>query len=1264
MKKTLRISRTLWLLALCLTSISSWAQITRTVTVSTTGGSSTSSVQSAFISAVTDLLTQIQAANALSPSAPTYVAPQTITWRLVIPPLAGGSASPYYVGNANVDRESPIAINLQNLQYAGLTINSGMPGVTTYIKYIDGLKFGIDPADNVTYSVGCFIYLQNCRNVVIHDLNVNGNNPAFIRKATNSDHGYQLDNDGIFLGKCRRVRINNVSCKFFGRDGIQVNSPLNTPTPTDTAANCDNVRITNSHFDYNARQGLSWTGGCGLVATTSSFSHTGRGVPGSTALPIINGPTAGIDIEPEGGFYGVNLSFSKCHIKDNFGRGVLSDSKPAFIFHARNVSFDSCTINNYSGGPAIWTVRPNFTYTNCDIVGRIQGCYYGSVDAAWATRFTNCRISDTYIDAAGGKHPSIISEGGDNFLLALYRKCIQTRFTRCEFYAGNLNLANIDLHGVQDTAQWVIFEDNTFNLGYKLVSEQPQQSWTGSGTTSRFCGVIFKGNNEIRDADMGNIGGWANTPDGPINKGWRNSFGSVLITSGSAHTGKLTLDTGFKAGHLLELENETFTIGKTENDVAALVLGTHDDYLPETTITASTPKVKAGAYMLLSNASIPPIIRVGTKSMIHVREGALLRGQDSDKLYLNGRFIVDGGAYLGLAEYFRVMFGPKSEVYVHKNAIIAPDERRLPVSVFGALSTNCVLLTCVHGGNPRFDNQNSFLCTEGMKFNGTTDYVTVQDKVSSPKLNFGTNDFAIDLAFKMPASTINRPMLLFTKANGTITRLSGGVGYKVEVQDGFAIFMEGNAMNIATKYSRYTSDAIFANDACYNVLVTRTESGFGIFINGAPVGVTQVISSGAPLGPENLSSPTAPLYFGYPSPDYSFSGIIDEVHIWNGARTSYTDVQSMSMPVTGLLGAWSMQQPDGFIRYNNCTDSDCTSSQYPCNIYGNYEEVPDLSQVMPADRLSGTRSTSASNRWVTKVNVSNHEEGLLRPNMTPINTAPIFLGIGCISCTPSAFTAPTATCSGSSLTFSTSPDNNISWQTSPAGVFTPSSGTGSSFTTTPSSPTAIIGTVTATRTNCSNPQSFSSNIAIRPTCPESTDFPITQTRGQYNCLTNRCHYDFSITNPLGWPYNWSLDGSYSSTSIAVGRATPSPFVPLPTGNGPGTMTIYCVFRDPAGCCDDVVVPVTIWYDGIYGEIHRSSTSGTTLLPTQAYPNPASDYLTLPAGATQVEFRSVMGKPVLNSSQNKVDVQNLPDGLYSVTYLLDGKSTTQRIQIKH
>lgn len=271
---------------------------------------------------------------------------------------------------------------------------------------------------------------------------------------------------------------------------------------------------------------------------------------------------------------------------------------------------------------------------------------------------------------------------------------------------------------------------------------------------------------------------------------------------------------------------------------------------------------------------------------------------------------------------------------------------------------------------------------------------------------------------------------------------------------------------------------------------------------------------------------------------------------------------------------------------------------------------------------------------------------------------------GCTNCTTPVFTVPTTTCSGNPLTFTASPGNNISWATSPAGAFTPASGTGSSFTTTPSSPTAITGTVTATRTICLAPQSFSSNIAIRPACPGPTNFPITQIQGQHTCLTNRCYYTFSITNPLGWPYNWSLDGSYSSTSIAIDRATPSPFVPLPTGNGPGTMTIYCVFRDPSGCCDDVVVPVQIWYDGIYGEHHRGSTIGGNTLTTKVYPNPANDYLTLPAGASQVEFRNAMGKPVLNSSQNAVDVQKLPDGLYSVTYLIDGKATTQRIQIKH
>ena len=53
--------------------------------------------------------------------------------------------------------------------------------------------------------------------------------------------------------------------------------------------------ITNSKFEYNSRQGLSWVGGNQLYVKNCKFDHTGK------SQDLASPPGAGVDIEAEGG---------------------------------------------------------------------------------------------------------------------------------------------------------------------------------------------------------------------------------------------------------------------------------------------------------------------------------------------------------------------------------------------------------------------------------------------------------------------------------------------------------------------------------------------------------------------------------------------------------------------------------------------------------------------------------------------------------------------------------------------------------------------------------------------------------------------------------------------------------------------------------------------------------------------------------------------------------------------------------------------------
>ncbi|MFD2787927.1 T9SS type A sorting domain-containing protein [Hymenobacter rubripertinctus] len=68
----------------------------------------------------------------------------------------------------------------------------------------------------------------------------------------------------------------------------------------------------------------------------------------------------------------------------------------------------------------------------------------------------------------------------------------------------------------------------------------------------------------------------------------------------------------------------------------------------------------------------------------------------------------------------------------------------------------------------------------------------------------------------------------------------------------------------------------------------------------------------------------------------------------------------------------------------------------------------------------------------------------------------------------------------------------------------------------------------------------------------------------------------------------------------------------------------------------------------------------------AYPNPADEKITVPTDAEKIEVINQYGKVILNhpKSVDQLNLTNLPDGLYMLRITRDGKTETQRLQIKH
>ncbi len=223
-------------------------------------------------------------------------------------------------------------------------------------------------------SVGSMIQIHRCRNVVIRNLELDGNNGSLVLGGYFGDTGRQLRAIGIELYNNRNVVIEQVHTHHHGLDGILIgwhelkeNDP---PTPHVL------IRVIS---EYNSRQGLSWVGGRGLRAYRCKFNHTGRGA-------FRSAPSAGLDIEAEDSICRDGY-FEGCEFVNNAGCAMIADSGDGGY-----TRFVQCTFWGVSTW-STWAAKPGLVFEDCRIYGSaVHG--YGCTNAELATRYLRCHFED------------------------------------------------------------------------------------------------------------------------------------------------------------------------------------------------------------------------------------------------------------------------------------------------------------------------------------------------------------------------------------------------------------------------------------------------------------------------------------------------------------------------------------------------------------------------------------------------------------------------------------------------------------------------------------------------------------------------------------------------------------------------------------------------------------------------------------------------------------------------------------------------------
>lgn len=286
------------------------------------------------------------------------------------------------------------------------------------LRWAPGLRFGsfdkntgerFDPPKmpfidfDYRVGIGSMISMTDCRNVVIRDLELDGNSGSAILGGEWGDTGRQLEGYGVCLYKNSNVLVENLYTHHHPLDGIIVGwtglKVSDTPTPH---------LLRNIRSEYNARQGLSWVGGRGLTVRDSEFNFTQRGALGSA-------PGAGLDIEAEDSVCRDGL-FINCRFIDNAGCAVVADSGDGG--YTRFIDCVMWGTTNYS----LWTRKPGIRYEQCAIYGTaVHG--FGASDPALATQYIGCNFEDREYQERGVFLGAGLMEscGGDNIL---YEGCV------------------------------------------------------------------------------------------------------------------------------------------------------------------------------------------------------------------------------------------------------------------------------------------------------------------------------------------------------------------------------------------------------------------------------------------------------------------------------------------------------------------------------------------------------------------------------------------------------------------------------------------------------------------------------------------------------------------------------------------------------------------------------------------------------------------------------------------------------------------------
>jgi hypothetical protein len=186
-----------------------------------------------------------------------------------------------------------------------------------------------------------------------------------------------------------------------------------------------------------------------------------------------------------------------------------------------------------------------------------------------------------------------------------------------------------------------------------------------------------------------------------------------------------------------------------------------------------------------------------------------------------------------------------------------------------------------------------------LSFNGTSGG-TRMTVLNNTAYNFGTGNFTIQAWVKLSSS---QPTSLTAVLSN---RTSATVGFRFSTGTGTSLLMQIAGVN----YSSSTTPNIHDNN-CHHVAVTRSGGTLMFYVDGVAYGTAAAAGS--------MNGGT--IYVGYdPIDNYSTSGIIDDVSLWNTTLSGSTIFAGKSIipagNTTGLVAYWDFNETGGQVTYD------------------------------------------------------------------------------------------------------------------------------------------------------------------------------------------------------------------------------------------------------------------------------------------------------------------------------------------------------------